>query len=68
MYSDTESIKDFERRHLRDQLALAARHIGEDSEPEIVSGHFRLEKQEALVVKCLMIAGIALIGVMLLFV
>ena len=63
MYEDRESIKVFERLHVRDRLAQLARHAGDVDDPDVFATHARAEARDGMLSIVLSIAAVAtLIG------
>lgn len=60
MYSDKDSIRQFEQAHIRDRLAEDARHVAEDGEPTVVGGHFAGEREAQRLITLIALAAVAL--------
>lgn len=63
MYSDGESVKQFERQHARDRLAELARTLPDDPDTDLVSAHSAAERKDASLSAAVIVFAIAaLIG------
>lgn len=63
MYQDTQSIKQFERRHALDRLIEEAHHIGDVDEARSLGAHLAAEREGQRVMVTVAIAVVGLLVV-----
>ncbi len=61
MYTDTQSIRNFDHHHARDRLVEAARRIGDENEAEALGAHFAGEREAQ---RLMFVAAIAAVGLL----
>jgi hypothetical protein len=67
MYTDDQSIKQFERMHARDRLAEEARHIGENDDAALLGGHLAGEREAQRLMRPIAMAAVAMLTVLLFY-